>query len=65
MRKCLTKIEAYKSGLCLPLAKAQYVTEIAKILIELTVTPPLSVSEINASLLSYTNIIDNVDGSLQ
>lgn len=64
-RKCLAKIEAYKSGLRLPLAKAQCVTEIAKILIESTVTPPLSVSEINASLLSYTDIIDNADESLQ
>ena len=64
-RKCLAKIEAYKSGLCLPLAKAQCITEIVKILIESTVTLPLSVSEINVSLLSYTDIIDNVDGSLQ
>ena len=64
-RKCLTKIEVYKSGLHLPLAKAQCVTEIAKILIESIVTLPLSISEINTSLLSYTDIIDNVDGSLQ
>ena len=65
MRKCLAKIEAYKSGSHLPLVKAQCVTEIVKILIESTVTPPLSVSEINASLLSYTDIIDNADESLQ
>ena len=64
MRKCLAKIKAYKSGSCLPLVKAQCITDIARILIELTVTPPLAVSEINTSLLSYTDIIDNVDESL-
>ena len=64
-RKCLTKIEVYKSGLRLPLTKAQCITKIMKILIESTVMPPLSVSEINTSLLFYTDIIDNADESLQ
>ena len=63
--KCLARIEAYKSGSCLPLAKAQCITEIVKTLIESSVTPPLTASEINASLLSYTDIIDNADESLQ
>ena len=59
MRKCLAKIEAYKSGPHLPLKKVQCITEITGILIESTVTPPLSESEINASLQSYTDIISD------
>ena len=64
MRKCLTEIKAYKSGLCLPLKRSQCITEIMAILTKSTVTSPLSELEINASILFYTEIIDNSDESL-
>lgn len=64
-KKCLAKIETYKSGQRLPLSKAQCITEIAGILIESTVTPPLEEAEINASLKSYTDIIEAADAVLQ
>ena len=65
MRKCLNEIEVCKSVPCLPLKNAQCITKIVSILTESTVTPPLSELEINVLLLSYTEIIENSDGSLQ
>ena len=63
-RKYLAEIEAYESGSRLPFEKVQCITKIVSIPTESTVTLPLSKSEINALLLSYTEIIENLDGSL-
>ena len=64
-KECLTKIEGYKSGPQLPLRKAQCITEITELLLKTRITPHLTDSEINASLLSYTDIIDAVDAAIQ
>ena len=65
MKECLTKIEEYKQGLQLPLKKAQCFTEITELLLEMHIMPCLTNSEINALLLSYTNIIDAADAAIQ
>ena len=64
-KECLAKIEEYKQGPRLPLKKAQCITEITELLLELRVMPCLTDSEINASLLSYTDIIDAADAAIQ
>ena len=60
VKECLAKIEGYKLGPQLPLRKVQCITEITELLLETRITPHLTDSEINASLLSYTDIIDAV-----
>ena len=64
-KECLAKIEEYKQGPRLPLKKAQCITEITELLLKLQVTPCLTDSEINASLLLYTDIIDATDAVIQ
>ena len=61
VKECLAKIEEYKQGLRLPLKKVQCITKITELLLETHVTPCLTDSEVNASLLSYTDIIDATD----
>ena len=63
--KCLAKIKEYKQGLQLPLKKAQCNTEITELLLETHITPCLTDSEVNASLLSYTDTIDATDAAIQ
>ena len=64
-KECLTKIEEYKPGPWLPLKKAQCITKITGILIKTNVTPLLTDSKINTSLLFYTHIINTTDATLQ
>ena len=64
-KECLAKIEEYKSGPRLPLRKAKCISEITELLLETRLTPNLTDSEINASLLSYTDIIDAADAAIQ
>ena len=64
VKECLAKIEEYKSGPWLPLRKAQCITETTELLLETRITPNLTDSKINASLLSYTDIIDAVDAAI-
>ena len=63
-KECLAKIEKYKQGPRLPLKKAQCITEITELLLEVHITPCLTDSEVNASLLSYTDIIDAADAAI-
>ena len=58
VKECLTKNEEYKQGPQLPLKKAQCITEITELLLEMHVMPCLTDPKVNASLLSYTDIID-------
>ena len=64
-KECLAKIKEYKQGPQLPLKKVQCITKITELLLKLQVTPCLTDSEINTSLLSYTNIIDATDAAIQ
>ena len=64
-KECLAKIKEYKSGPPLPLRKAKCITKITELLLETHLTPNLTDSEINASLLSYTGIIDATDAAIR
>ena len=64
-KECLAKIEEYKQGPRLPLKKAQCITEITELLLKMHVTPCLTNSEVNTSLLSYTDIIDAADAAMR
>ena len=63
-KECLAKIKEYKSGPRLPLRKAKCITEITELLLETCLMPNLANSEINTSLLSYTDIIDATDAAI-
>ena len=64
-KECLAKIEEYKSGPRLPLRKVKCITEITELLLKTCLTPNLTNSKINASLLSYTDIIDAMDAAIR
>ena len=63
-KECLAKIEEYKSGPQLPLRKVKCITKITELLLKTCLTPNLTDSKINASLLSYTDIIDAMDAAI-
>ena len=64
VKECLAKIKEYKSGPWLPLKKVQCITKITELLLETCITPHLTESKINTSLLSYTDIINAVDAAI-
>ena len=64
MKECLAKIEEYKQGLQLPLKKVQCITKITELLLKMHIMPSLTDSEVNDSLLSYTDIIDAADAAI-
>ena len=65
VKECLARIKEYKVGQHLPLKEVQCITKVTKILLGMHITPSLTKSKINTSLLTYITIIDATDAAIQ